>query len=265
MTDKELILKRFLKIDDKLLVSKILDRAFKTQRAKVVTYSDFLDPYQKGLVEKAFSGDDDIDIVFDGGYDGAERNIVIFRPSFMSFYEEDEDFERPFRLIHITTTAGGSLTHRDYLGSLMGLGIKREKIGDILVREDGCSVVVLGDIADYIQYNLTKVGNVKVRVEQLDIDEIQTNDPEVKIINTTVASLRLDCLAAAGFGMSRNKILDYITAEKVSLNWDVTSNASKAVKEGDTISVRGRGRVTVEEIGRTTRKGRIGVILKKLI
>lgn len=263
MLDKDIILKRFLKIDDKLIVSKILDKVYKTHKARIVTYSDFLDPYQKGLVEKAFQGNDDIDFYFDGGYEGAERVIVIFRPTFMSF--DEETFDRPFRLIEIRFTAKEHLNHRDYLGSLMGLGIKREKIGDILVREDGCSVIVLGDIAEYIEYNLAKVSNVRVHIELKDIDEIQANEPETRLINTTVASLRLDCIASAGFGMSRNKISDFINAEKVFLNWDIMPNATKLVKEGDTVSVRGKGRVVVEEIGRITRKGRIGVVLKKLI
>ncbi|MDF2524637.1 MAG: hypothetical protein K0R31_2278, partial [Clostridiales bacterium] len=84
-------------------------------------------------------------------------------------------------------------------------------------------------------------------------------------IKTTVASLRLDSITSAGFGISRSKIVEYIKSEKVSLNWDVTPNLTKVVQQGDTISVRGKGRIFVEIIGSTTKKGRIGVVLKKLI
>lgn len=263
MVDKDKILKKVSKIEDKLLIAKVLDKAFKTQKAKVYAYTDFMDPYQKGLIEKLLAGESGLDFDFDGGYDGAERVITVFRPDFMS-YDEDS-FEMPFRLVDITFNIKESLNHRDFLGSLIGLGIKREKIGDILVREDGCSIVVLGDIAEYIKYNLARVGNVNVKVELKDMDDIQLEELEVKIINKTVASLRLDCIAAAGFGMSRNKVTEFINAEKVFVNWNAVPNTAKVLNEGDTISLRGKGRIILEEVGRTTKKGRIGISIKKLI
>lgn len=264
MLNKELILKKISKIDDKLFISKILDKALKSMNIVSVVHSDFLDPYQKALVEKAFSGCEDIDCTFDGGYAGAERTIIFFHPAFISF-NDDIDRDSFFKVLRITLNSRDSLSHRDYLGSLMGLGIKREKIGDILVYEEACDVVVLAEIADYIRYNLTKIGSTKVGVEVKSTGELQVPEPKVREINTTVASLRLDCISSAGFGMSRNKAAEFIKAEKLNLNWEMTNSPTKQVKEGDTITIRGKGRVVIEKIGGTTKKGRISITLKKFI
>lgn len=264
MVNKEQILKRVLKIEDKLLVSKILDKASRSEKSKKIVYSDFLDPYQKNVVERALSADSEINFTFYGGYDGAERVIIFFRPNFMS-EDNNYDDENPFKLICISLNSRECLTHRDFLGALMGLGIKREKIGDILVKENSCEIIVLYDIADYIMYNLDKVGNARTNIEVKDTDEIQAIEPKLKEIRTTVASLRLDSISSAGFGISRSKITDYIKSEKVNLNWEMTDSLTKQVKEGDTISIRGKGRVVLEKVGGTTKKGRIAVELKKLI
>ncbi len=261
--NKEDILKRFQKIEDKLLISKVIDKAVKMQKARTVTYTDFLDPYQSSIIEKAFSGFKDIDMEFDGGFYGAERVVIFFRPCFMSF--EEDEYHKPFRLVDISFSSGGILTHRDYLGSLMGLGIKREKIGDILVRENGASIVVLGDIAEYISINLAKIGNIKVGVRLMGMEDLTAEEPESKTVKATAASLRLDVIAAAGFGMSRSKISQLIKGDKVYVNWVPSSDLSREIKQGDTISVRGKGRIILEEAGKTTKKGRTCIVIKKLI
>jgi RNA-binding protein YlmH len=265
MTDRQQILKKFLKIEDRLLVSKMLDKALKTEKSKMLVYSDFLDPYQKTIVEKVFSNMDDVDYTITGGYIGAERVIIIFRPNFVF----KDDFGNPFKVLDIVAKGRGSLSHRDYLGALMGLGIKREKIGDILVSADTdsnrCQIIVLGEISEYIRYNLVKVGTQNVEIELKDTDEFEVSGPKMLEISTTVASLRLDSVASAGFGISRSKIVDLIKAERVTLDWEGINSLTKQVKEGDTISIRGKGRVVLDKVGKITKKGRISLVLKKYI
>ncbi|MCX7710145.1 MAG: YlmH/Sll1252 family protein [Clostridia bacterium] len=263
MMNRESLLKRATKSEDKVFIAKILDKAFRTEKYKEVTNSDFLDPYQRKLVENVVSDCKELNYSFFGGYDGAERQIVFFRPTFMS--DEPEESLGKLSLLRITLNSRENLSHRDYLGSLMGLGIKREKIGDILVKEESCDVVVFTEIADYISMNLQKVGNAKVETSVIEIRELQTSQPKVKEISATVASLRLDSVASYGYGMSRSKMLEYIKADKVSLNWETTNSPTKLVKAGDTISIRGKGRVVVDSIGGLTKKGRVGIILKKFI
>lgn len=262
MLKKEQLLKRINNPEDRLLVSKLLDKAELSEKTGGPAHTGFLDPRQQSLLDKALEG---IDIEYDfyGGYVGAERAIAIFRPD---FYEpEDDERNAYFRVLNLRPNKREGLTHRDYLGSLMGLGIKREKTGDIIVAEDVCSIIVLSEIADYISGNLTKVGNTGVSIETANTDGIKAPEPKVREIKATVASLRLDCVAAPGFGMSRSKAAEFIRAGRLSLNWAETENPDRAVKEGDVLSIRGKGRVVVETVGGRTRKDRIGIVLKKFV
>lgn len=263
MINRDIILKRITKIEDKLFVSKVLDKAEKCEKVDKLIHTDFIDPHQKKLIQNILSQIKGLNFIFSGGFDGAERVVLFFCPDFI--LPEESNYEEIFKVLCINVKGKESLTHRDFLGSLMGLGIKREKIGDIVIKEDGCRIVVLIEIADFIIYNLSKVGNSKVSIDVVGLDNIKSTQTDVKEVNSTIASLRLDCVASAGFGISRTKIAEYIKSDKVNLNWDPTDDPTKTVKQGDTISLRGKGRIVLETVGRVTKKGRIGIVLKKYI
>ncbi|MDP4092033.1 MAG: YlmH/Sll1252 family protein [Bacillota bacterium] len=262
--DKKDLLKKFNNSDDRMLLSKILDRAEKTETSGTVMFTDFLDPHQQKLVEKALSSQPGVKLTFFSGYPGAERAIAVLSPNDV-VSEDDCDKRPPVKLLNIAIKSRNILTHRDFLGALMALGIKREKIGDIFVREDSCSVLVMEDIAEYIRTNLTKAGNSELDTEITNVSEISVPEPKVKEISSTVASLRLDSIASVGFGISRSKMTEFIKAEKVSLNWEAVSSTSKIVKESDTISIKGKGRVVVKSVGGMTKKGRIGIKLERML
>jgi RNA-binding protein YlmH len=209
------------------------------------------------------SGCEDIEYGFEGGYTGAERAVAVFYNDFSNI--DAYDPKSFFKLVNINLNGRDNLSHRDYLGSLMGLGIKREKTGDIVISGEHCDIVVISEIADYIFYNLDKVGNTKVNVQIKDLDEINVPEPKVREISVTVASLRLDSVSAPGFGMSRSKVVDFIKAGKLNLNWEMTDNPDKLVKEGDNISIRGKGRLVIKKVGGKTKKDRTGIILKKYL
>lgn len=261
MLDKKKVLDKINKIEDKLLVSKILDKAVQAEKSWIFTFSDFLDPYQCKIIERMLHSIKDIEYRFDGGYEGAERRIVIFRPLHM----QDKNIESSLRLLHIIPKIDENLSHRDYLGSLMGLGIKREKIGDIIINNGKCSVVVIADIADYILYNLNKIGRINVDVKLGELADLAISEPEAKEIKCTVPSLRLDCIVSSGFGISRSQIAPYFKSSRIHLNWEIKDSLSAQVREGDVISVKGKGRVILEKVGNTTKKARISIILKRLI
>lgn len=262
--DRNSILKKLHKEEDRLIVSKALDKAERSIKTYSVTHTDFLDPYQRSIIEKALDETGVFDYEFDGGFEGAERVILVFRPDFI-YTPEGEPEQRFLKALHLSLNGRGMLTHRDYLGSLMGLGIKREKVGDILVRDESCTIIVMADIADYIKCSLFRVGNIKADVEVMDVDEIEVPQPKTKEIKTTVASLRLDSIAGAGFGISRSKAAQLIKADKVNLNWVTVNELSRQVNEGDTISIRGRGRVVLEQVNGKTRRDRISIVLKRMV
>lgn len=263
MNKREQILKKLQNPDDRVLIAKVLDKAELAERAGKLIHTDFLDPYQQSLVERYLSGNEQFEYVIDGGYHGAERAVAFFCPPFVS--PEEETLRQVFRLVEVMPTTREVLSHRDYLGSLMSLGLKREKTGDILVDSENCHMVVFEEIADYIRYNLVKVGSARVEVEVKEVTELRSPEPKTKEISVTVASLRLDCIAGPGFGMSRSKAAEFIKAGKLNLNWVAVEDPGKTVKEGDTLTIRGRGRVVVEQVGNRTKRDRIGVVLRKFL
>ena len=153
------------------------------------------------------------------------------------------------------------MLHRAVLGSIMGLGIERGKIGDILATGDSARILCDKNMAEYLKLNLKEIGSAAVEVAEDDLAAIAPKEERAKEIRATVASLRVDSIAAAGFGFSRSRA----ASDKLKLNWQSVKSASQTVKEGDVLSMRGRGRLEVEEIRGLTKKGRTSVVLKRYL
>lgn len=248
--------------DEKNVLARVLDKVELVCRTHRPVSTHFFDPYALGLVTSLLEQVPEIDFAADGGYEYAERARVAVVPDYLEVAAAD--FELAFLSVRGNFKMV-SLSHRDYLGSLLALGLKREMIGDILVGEQGAQVIVAREIARYIEANLNKVHRVGVTVREIRRDELVLPEVKVKEIATTVASLRLDSIAAAGFGTSRSKLVREITAERISLNWQPTANAATPVQAGDMLSMRGRGRVEVAQVKGPTRSGRIPVVLKRYV
>jgi len=224
-------------------------------------YSDFLSPYEATIAKRVLDKVSDAFYTFIGGYEGAERVIAVISSDFID--EENVLSNSPLSFLRITPTIEKPLSHRDYLGSLLGLGIKREKIGDILVCEEYADIFLINKIAEYIRYNLDKIGNTKVECELQDVYQYTSPQKKEKLITTTVASLRADSVSSSGFGISRTKVMDYFSARRVNVNWELVQNPSKQLSEGDVISIRGMGRIVLEKVAGTTKKDRINIVIKR--
>lgn len=246
-------------------MAKLLDKAEFAAKAHRLVHSDFLDPHQVQLAEKLLSSVCTCEYSFFGGFAMAERAVVLFRPEFIGDDEWLRFQDEMIKSIEIKPLCRNTLSHRDYLGALMSLGIRREVTGDILVREESCSIIVLSEIAQYITENLFKVGNIGVDVTISGIMELSTPEPKISEIKTTVAALRLDSLCAHSFGLSRSKAAEFIKAGKVQLNWEATLSVDKQVREGDTVSLRGKGKAVLDKVGGRTKKDRIAISIKKFV
>jgi len=258
--DKNELLKMVSKLEDRVLVSRLLDKVEQC-RYSSFAYSDFLSPYEATIAKRILDKVTDTFYTFIGGYEGAERVIAAISRDFI---DEDNVFHNaPLSFLRITPATEKPLSHRDYLGSLLGLGIKREKIGDILVCESYADVFLIDKLAEYILYNLEKIGNTKIECELLDVYEYTAPQKKEKIITTTVASLRADSVASSGFSISRTKVMDYFRAQRVNVNWELVQNPSKQLSEGDVISIRGKGRIVLEKVAGTTKKDRINIVIKR--
>ena len=235
---------------------KLIDKANTCLKNYEAKSTEFMNPFEIKNAMDIINSESDLKYHSDGGYEGAERSVL----SIYLFYMEYEDIEQPIKFIQIDGNFKfRSVSHKDYLGSILGLGIKREKIGDILIHEDFCQVVVSSDICDYIVMNLTKVATNTVKVKEINREELKTSEKKYKDISFTVSSDRLDCVISGIYNISRQESLKYINAERVHVNYEKITSASKAVSSGDLISVRGKGRSEVVEIGGETRKGRTRV------
>ena len=239
---------------------RLLDLAEGVIKTRKFRISPFLDPYGQEIAETICASFDGIELDFDGGYAGAERQRAMLRHADFAGTPDG------FGIACVEAAWNGQfarLSHRDVLGAVMGLGIERERIGDILPGPDAAKILCDAKITDFILDNLTMIGAVTVKVALGDMAEIAPRAERTKEIRATVASLRLDSIVAAGFGISRSRAADDIAADKVKLNWQSAANASKTIRQGDVLSMRGRGRVEVTEVRGQTKKGRTVVVLNR--
>lgn len=231
------------------------DRAIKTWE---VVLSDFLSPPELAEIQERFSRLTEVNVLSWGGYPQAERQRLGIARSEVPL--ETDQVE-----ISALEISGNFLfdtaTHRDFLGSMLGTGIVREKTGDILVLgERGAQVLVVPEIAEFLEMNLTQVRSVGVKTRRIEVSELKVRQPQRKEIATVEASMRLDAIASAGFGMSRSKMTSLISGGDVRVNWKEVSQASYTVKLGDLIAIRGKGRLEVGEVA-VTKKQRYRVQL----
>ena len=160
----------------------------------------------------------------------------------------------------------GKYTHRNYLGGIVKLGLERDKIGDILVQEQGADIIVLKDISQFLIQELPMLKRFEnSNIIEKDINELNRSEPKIEEIKIIVPSVRLDNFISDLARTSRNKAIDIIKSERVFVNGVLEVKNSKQVKEGDTITIRGKGRFIVKKFEGTTRSGRIIVIIDKYV
>lgn len=271
--EREKFLKYAQTEEDRLFLAKLLDKANQADRG-YLTYTHFMDPHQRTIARRILD-EHGFRIIFDGGYLEAERVVGLFLPDYMGYTTEIETMEGlrsnseyPISLIQVDYNKNPyakELTHRDYLGALMNLGIKRETLGDILVHEEFAQIIALSEITTYLETNLTQVARVRVEARTVELPQLVLLILRTEEKTATVASLRLDAVMAEGFHLSRSEAAKYIEAGKVYLQFEECNNVSKLVDVGNTISLRGMGRIILDKIGGNSKKNRIFITLKKLV
>lgn len=247
---------------DDFFIKRIRELANLSYQRDIVTFSDFLNLNEQNLVKSQAAHFPGIVMEGEGGYDGAERQIIAFHPTDLGFY-----WEYPISCLKIEPKAAKfsqALTHRDYLGTILGLGVERSVIGDILVKEQGAWVFCHNKIADFITENLCRVRHTTVTVSKVENPE-ELPGPSFAAVSGTCTSVRLDALIAIAFQASRSSIVSYIEGGQVFVNGKLITSNGYEPKEGDIISVRGKGRFIFEKISGKTKKGRTGVSLLKYV
>ena len=219
----------------------------------IVTFSDFLDLYELHMIHGIDWRGHGVTVAHSGGYDSAERQIAAFLPDALLF-----EWQYPWKCLKVLPAApkfAETLTHRDYLGSILGLGIERCKIGDILVKGNEACFFCQERMADFLLQELRTVRHTSVTVEACDVQE-QGFRPEEEEITGTVTSVRLDSVISLAFSISRSSTAPLIEGGKVFVNGKLITSNGYHLNEGDLISVRGQGKFRYGSMMNQTKKGR---------
>jgi RNA-binding protein YlmH len=214
--------------------------------------SRFLTPSERRDVAEYFSRRRDVTLLFDGGYEGAERSRAVFLNPDWGEYKRS----KLLTALKITHRPQDTFGHRDILGALMALGIERDTVGDIVIDEYSAALICLPELSGYIIENLTKAGRVGISLSEISLDELPVMQEELTVKTDTVASLRLDAVLCAAFGLSRTKATELIASDRVSLDHQSCMQPAKELTEGAMLSVRGLGRAKLLEVGGVSKKGR---------
>lgn len=248
--------------EDRLLLAKLWDKINAGIRKNIPANTCFLSPRELELANYLFGKPEGL-FSF-GGYPDAERKMLIFLPDYLdetALMESDS----PVCSLRATFYQGDSPSHRDFLGALMGAGIGRETVGDILVDKGSCDFFVTAEIAPYILQNFTSAGRTKLHLEQIPLANASIPEPEVREIKDTLASLRLDSVIASGFRIGRNLAAQYVTSGKAAIDGLPCEKPDKAVAEGMKISVRGLGKIKLASVNGRTKKDRISVVIHRYV
>lgn len=247
--------------EDKIILAQGKDKIRQCLDRGYITWTGFLDSHQQSILRKNLGNKTlGCKVEFFGGYDGAERVIMICVPEYMSF--EDEEVVTAIRCKKLGKS-GKKLSHSDYLGSILSLGITRDLIGDIIVSDEWADIIVLKEISDFLLNNYSQAGRTTLSVENMSLDELMSGSDKKEVINTTIASLRLDNVVAKGFNISRTKSCESIRSGVVLVNHIEVNRPDFMISEGDLITFRKKGRLKLVEVGGYSKKNRTYITLEK--
>lgn len=254
--------------EEQILISKMIDKMEEAKQKNKITNTDFLDGYQIRICTEILNKAKFNKYIFFGGYDEAERKIIVFYPDKFKFIIEDKKYINSLCAIRISlpNELYGEYTHKNYLGMIMKLGVVREKVGDILVKESGADVIVMPEIVKYLLTNLSELTRLrKVDIKEIQINELEKVEIKTKEYNIIVSALRLDNIIAELAKTSRMQAKELINQERVFVNFKNEIKQTKILNEGDLVSIRGKGRFKISEIIGNTQKGRYILKIEKYV
>lgn len=265
MDKRELLSKLSDDPDERLALARVMDKLELARTRSVPAHTFFLTLAQQEAAERLIAACGHPAHLFWGGWEGAERKLVAFLPDWM----EPEDFtdseDAPIAALTLTPSGGEKLTHRDYLGAILGLGLTREKIGDLLVGEGICQVLLLREVEHVLLTQLSQVGRARVKVTACPLSSLRVPEQKTRTIRDTVPALRLDAVAAAGFSLSRSKMAALISSGKLTLNGRTCDKPDRPVEAGAVLSCRGLGKCVLTEVPGTSRKGRVMIVMERYL
>ncbi|NLC03718.1 MAG: RNA-binding protein [Tissierellia bacterium] len=257
--DKEKYIAHIVDNDKIILMRQLLDKIENVSLEHSIENTDFLDPYEIYL-SKSILNRFHIGYYEDGGITDAERKIIQIFPD----YYESSSILSPIKALKVRGHISG-LSHKDFLGALLNVGIKRSKVGDILLYEDYSALIVKSEISDFILLNLEKIGNKNISLQEMDLENLTTPNLKYKDMDEFIASTRLDIVISSAYNLSRIESSKLIKSGRVKVNWKEINKPSIELEKGDVISIRGYGRAILYSLEGLSKKGRLKATIRILI
>ncbi|RZS92926.1 RNA-binding protein YlmH [Cuneatibacter caecimuris] len=249
--------------EEQMLCRHLMDLAETCYRRDIPIFSDFLSLYEQSLFHQYVAGGlPPVDFCLDGGYEYAERKILAFEPAGAGYHIPASFCA--LEILPLQAKFSEDLTHRDYLGALIHLGLDRSGIGDILPMDKSCVVFCTAPAADLICRELTRIRHTSVHCVRTDRESFEYS-PHFEDIRGTVASVRLDSVLALAFSGSRSRLVGLIEGEKVFVNGRLVNSNAYRLSPGDVVSVRGFGKFIYQQEVSQTKKGRYLILIQKFI
>lgn len=271
--NKQELLKQFPKEEDKLLIAKIVDKLNFVHTRNQVQTSEFLDSYQQTAVTKMLNQCKESNYSLEGGYSDAERKILFLFPEKLQEVFQNEQTKNTvvsqnIKVISIILPQElqGSYRHSEYLGGIMKLGIKREKIGDIIVNEQGADILVQNDMVDYLQTHLQDLTRFqKSTISVKELSELTILPVTKEAVTILIPQMRLDVVVSEILHLSRSKANEMISNERVFVNYELKTKNAYTLKSGDVLTVRGKGKYEIGEVLSQTAKGKLRLEIQKYV
>lgn len=254
--------------EDELLLSQIKDKVSECEKKSMITSTDFLDLRKQSVVVSFLKRQKGVKWELYGGYDNAERKVIVFLPfyvdDFNSFIKDNPD-KMPFVVFRAQKDSFSTLSHRDYLGALTGLGIKREKLGDIIVDDEGCYFFAKESVAKFIDQNFSQAGRGTLKISQVKEKIDFSKNVNVKEMCCFVATPRLDAVVSSVYSLSRSKAAEVVERGLVFVNDEQILKPDFRLKKGDKLVLKGKGRSIIKDDSSKSKKGRTALIVDMFI
>lgn len=257
--------------DDEILLSHARDLKKQCADRGMITHTAFLNLHQRSLlasIERENSAD--VQTFYHGGCKDAERVLVVFVPKFygvgdlVAYLAENPD-DDPLCLLRAEKDVFSTLSHRDCLGALMGLGIKREQLGDILVDDGGAYLVCLKTIRPFLLEHFSSAGRATLTLRDASLDELHLTEAKTEDVFVSVPSLRLDCVVAAAYKLSRGKAEAAIQGGLAYVNAVLCDKPDKKLSVGDKLVLRGKGKCLLFSQTGESKKGRLHLTIRRYL
>lgn len=245
--------------DEKLILRRAEDLAALAEKYNTARFSDFFDENEQAVISAGFFHKGSV--WFGGNAQCARRMLGIFPSWWCDAYDE----EFPISVLYVKNKGRRELSHRDYLGALMSLGLERKKVGDICVLPDGAYVFMTSAAALHAEASIEKIADCRVECSVIPFSQVQIPEAKFELADIVAASLRLDAVVSAVCTMSRRTAGEYIASGRVSVNHRPVQKCDYTLKEEDMLSLRGYGRVQIINTGGKTRSDRLHITIKKFI